>query len=149
MVCFGNVCRSPMAEALLQRALDEQLGDGAVLVTSGGVGASDGYPPSQGTIRAMADRGIDVRRHRSRELTPSWASRAFLIYCMEDYQVDRVRAMAPSLDGRARLMGGEEVPDPLGSGQGAYDAVAEQLERLLPPVVDEVLSEIEADVGRG
>lgn len=150
MVCFGNVCRSPMAEALLQRALDERLGAGAVLVTSAGIAASDGFPPSRGTIRAMADRGIDARRHRSRELTASWAARAFLLYCMEEYQVERVRAMAP-VDGRARLMGDEEVPDPLGSGQEAYDAVAEQIERLLPQVVAEVVAEIEAEpvTGRG
>ena len=57
VVCYGNICRSPMGEVLLQRALDERLGEGAILVTSAGIGADDGRPPSTGTIRAMAERG--------------------------------------------------------------------------------------------
>ncbi|HJT36784.1 MAG TPA: hypothetical protein VJ818_00025, partial [Actinomycetota bacterium] len=32
VVCYGNICRSPMGEVLLQRALDERLGEGAILV---------------------------------------------------------------------------------------------------------------------
>lgn len=143
-VCFGNVCRSPMAEVLLQRALDERLGpDGGLVVSSAGVAASDGYPPSRGSVRAMERYGLDIRSHRSRELTPGWARRAFLVYCMEDYQVDRVRAMLPDeMHPRVRTMG-EEIPDPLGSGQFAYDAVANAIWTLVPRVVDEVVAELE------
>ena len=141
MVCFGNICRSPMAEALLQRALDERLGEGHdVLVSSAGVAATEGLPPSQGSIRAMRSYGIDIHRSRSRELTPSMAQRADLIYCMESYQVDRVRAMLPAEQSdRVRLMG-DEVPDPLGAGQPAYDAVADQIEKLLPGVIEQVVA---------
>src|SRR5688572_11125164 len=64
VVCYGNICRSPMGVVLLQRALDERLGEGVVLVTGAGIGADDGRPPSQGTIRAMAARGFDLRSSR-------------------------------------------------------------------------------------
>lgn len=143
-ICFGNVCRSPIAEAMLQRALAERLGEGAVVVSSAGIAATDGYPPSQGSVRAMQTRGFDIRGHRSRELTLGWARNAFLMYCMEDYQVDRVRAMLSDGVERARLFGGQEVPDPLGSGQAAYEAVADQIESLLPQVVEEVVAELGA-----
>lgn len=140
IVCFGNVCRSPMGAALLQQALDRRLGDGhEVVVTSAGIGASDGYPPSQGSIRAMQNRGIDIRSHRSRLLTPDWSRRALLVYCMEDYQVERARGMAPDCADRIRTMG-EDVPDPLGSGQIAYDAVAYKIETLIPGVVEEIVA---------
>lgn len=143
VVCYGNICRSPMAEALLQRALDERLGPGRVLVGSAGIAAGDGHPPSQGSVRAMQSRGVDIRRTRSRELTAAMARRAHLIYCMEEYQVERVRALLPTDHAaRVRTMG-EEVPDPLGAGQAAYDAVAAKVESLIPRVVDEIATSLD------
>lgn len=140
IVCYGNICRSPMGEVLLQRALDERAGEGAFLVTSAGIGADDGRPPSQGTIRAMAARGIDVRSLRSTMLRPQAVRDAWRVYCMEVYQVDHVRGFVPLDPDRVMLMDGEEVPDPLGSGQEAYEEVARQIERLLPPVVEDILA---------
>jgi protein-tyrosine-phosphatase len=54
---------------------------------------------------------------------------------MEEYQCARVRQMT---DPSKVMLMGEEVPDPMGSAQSAYDAVAEQIERLLPGVVEDV-----------
>ncbi|MGZ4144899.1 MAG: arsenate reductase/protein-tyrosine-phosphatase family protein [Actinomycetota bacterium] len=145
VVCYGNICRSPMGEFLLQRALDARLGEGTLLVTSAGIGADDGRPPSTGTIKAMAGRGIDVRFSRSTYLTAAHAARAWRIYCMEQYQVDRVRAVLDERPERVMLLDGEEVPDPIGSGQQIYEEVARQIERLLPAVVDDIAAAIEAE----
>ena len=145
VVCYGNICRSPMAEVLLQRALDERVGEGVILVTSAGIGADDGRPPSQGTIKAMAARGIDLRFTRSTYLTAAHAARAWRLYCMEQYQVDRVRALLDEHPERVMLLDGEEVPDPIGSGQQIYDEVALQIERLLPAVVDDIARAISAE----
>lgn len=143
VVCYGNICRSPMGEVLLQRALDERLGEGAV--TSAGIGADDGRPPSRGTVDVMAERGFDVRSLRSTYLTPLHARRAWRIYCMERYQVDHVRGMlADDLD-RVMLMGGEEVDDPLGSGIQAYAHVRDQIERLLPGAVEDIAAAIASE----
>lgn len=147
VVCYGNICRSPMGEVLLQRALDEQLGEGAALVTSAGIGADDGRPPSQGTVRAMEERGIDVRRLRSTYLTAAMVRRAWRLYVMEEYQARHVRELLPDAAGKVMLMAGEEVPDPIGSTQQAYDDVARQLERLLPEVVDDIAAAIAAEDG--
>lgn len=145
VVCYGNICRSPMGEVLLQRALNERVGEGAILVTSAGIGADDGRPPSQGTIKAMAARGIDLRFTRSTYLTAAHAARAWRLYCMEQYQVDRVRALLDEHPERVMLLDGEEVPDPIGSGQQIYDEVALQIERLLPAVVDDIARAISAE----
>ena len=137
-----------MGEVLLQRALDARLGEGVTLVTSAGIGADDGRPPSQGTVRSMEARGIDVRSLRSTYLTKRLAERAWRIYCMEEYQVARARELTPSDPGKVMLMAGEEVPDPLGSAQAAYDTVAEQIERLLPAVIEDVAAAIDAENAR-
>jgi protein-tyrosine phosphatase len=140
VVCYGNICRSPMGEVLLQRALDARLGPGAVLVTSAGIGADDWRPASQGTLKSLAARDIDFRNHRSRYLTKDMADNAWRIYCMEEYQCAHVRQMT---DPAKVMLMGEEVPDPMGSTQAAYDAVAEQLERLLPHVVEDIARALE------
>jgi protein-tyrosine-phosphatase len=134
-----------MGEVLLQRGLDERLGAGEVLVTSAGIGADDGRPPSLGTIRAMADRDIDLRFARSTYLTPAHAARAWRLYCMEQYQVERVRGMLNGNPERVMLFAGEEVPDPIGSGQQIYDEVALQIERLLPAVIDDIAAAIKSE----
>ncbi|MCA1830158.1 MAG: hypothetical protein ABR552_10095 [Actinomycetota bacterium] len=142
VVCYGNICRSPIGEVLLQRALDARLGAGVVYVTSAGIGADDGRPASQGTLKALYARGIDFRNHRSRYLTRAMAEHAWRIYCMEEYQCARARELT---DARKVMLMGEEVPDPMGSTQAAYDAVAEQLERLLPAVVEDIARALEAE----
>lgn len=136
-----------MGEALLQRALDARMGAGTFLVTSAGIGADDGHPPSQGTVRAMEVRGIDVRGTRSTHLRQSIADGAWRVYCMEEYQASFVRSMLPAEAQKVMLLGGEEVPDPLGSGQQAYENVARQIERLLPGVVQDIAVSVAAEDG--
>jgi len=145
VVCYGNICRSPIGEVLLRRALDARFGEGTFLVTSAGIAADDGRPPSQGTIRTMNDRGIDVRSLRSTYLTAHHARRAWRLYAMEDYQVRRIRELIPDAEHKVMLMAGEEVPDPLGSTQQAYDDVARQIERLIPAVLDDIAAALAAE----
>lgn len=134
-----------MGEVLLQRALDERLGAGVAMVTSAGIGADNGNPPSQGSIKAMSERGIDARPLRSTYMTGEIAERAWRIYCMEAYQVNFVASMVRENREKVMLWGGEEIPDPIGSKQKAYDKVALQLERLLPGIVDDIQAALKAE----
>jgi predicted protein tyrosine phosphatase len=65
-ICTGNVCRSPMAEALFQRAV---AGRGEFRVFSAGLGAVDGHPPTAHSVTAMQELGMDISGQRSRMLT--------------------------------------------------------------------------------
>ena len=137
-VCYGNICRSPIGEALLQRALDERLGEGhAWVVSSAGVGATDGTPASRGTKDVLAARGIDFRRHRARFLTPAIARSAELIVCMEEMQVEQVRRMVDDPDKVVLL--GEGIPDPIGAGPAMYESTAALIEGHIVPLVERLL----------
>src|SRR5437867_7204629 len=139
-VCYGNICRSPIGEALLQRALDERLGPGhAWVVTSAGVGATDGTPASRGTKDVLKARGIDFRSHRARFLTPAMARAAELIVCMEPQQVDQVRRQVDD-PGKVVLMG-DGVPDPIGAGPDMYERTAILIESQIAPLVSRLLDE--------
>jgi protein-tyrosine-phosphatase len=136
-VCYGNICRSPIAEALLRRALDERLGPGHDwVVSSAGIGATDGTPASRGTKDVLAARGIDARRHRARLLTPALARRADRIVCMEPGQVEQVRAMVDDPE-RVTLLG-DGVPDPIGAGPDLYERTARLIEEHVERLADEI-----------
>jgi protein-tyrosine phosphatase len=138
-VCYGNICRSPIGEALLARALNERLGsDHDWIVSSAGVGATDGTPASRGTKDVLKARGIDFRNHRARYLTPAIARGAALIVCMEPQQVEQVRRLVEDPE-RVVLMG-EGVPDPIGAGPDMYERTAALIEGHIASLVERLLA---------
>ncbi len=62
VVCVGNICRSPMAEALLRDALR---GQEDITVESAGLGALVGYPADKHAVELMKERSIDITAHRA------------------------------------------------------------------------------------
>ncbi|MGZ4758879.1 MAG: arsenate reductase/protein-tyrosine-phosphatase family protein, partial [Acidimicrobiales bacterium] len=67
IVCTGNTCRSPMAEAIVRRRVDA-LGVEAAVSSAGLV--SDGQPATDTAVDTMAIRGLDLTGHRSQRITP-------------------------------------------------------------------------------
>lgn len=142
-VCYGNICRSPIGEALLARALNDRLGDGHEwIVTSAGVGATDGTPASRGTKDVLAARGIDFRRHRARYLTPAIARNAELLVCMEPMQVEQVRKMVD--DPEKVVLLGDGVPDPIGAGPELYEKTAALIESHIEGLVHRLVGKADA-----
>jgi protein-tyrosine-phosphatase len=140
-VCYGNICRSPIAEALLRRALDERLGPGHDwVVSSAGVGATDGTVASRGTKDVLSARGIDFRHHRARLLTPAVARAAARIVCMEQQQVDYVRLMIEDDPGRVTLLG-VGIDDPIGAGPELYEQTAILIEKEIDLLADDIAAE--------
>jgi protein-tyrosine phosphatase len=82
VVCTGNICRSPMAEALLRAALIERLGDAAPVVTSAGTAGWDGSGAMEEAIQAARERGVDIGTHLARRLHDPMVQDADLVVCM-------------------------------------------------------------------
>jgi len=78
-VCTGNVCRSPMAEGLFLRLLDQ---DTQVQVSSAGIGAFDGDPPSRNSITVMQSEGVDIGDQRSAMMTSELMQEASHVFGM-------------------------------------------------------------------
>jgi len=141
VVCTGNVCRSPMAEALLQAALNEAAPGDRWVVTSAGTHAFDGGPPSRHSVTALARHGLDIRRHRTRELTRRMIRDADRILCMADEHRRAVIAMAPEAAGKTENLG-DDVPDPIGGTLDEYERIAEILAERLTEYVAGVTAEV-------
>lgn len=96
VVCTGNICRSPLAEGLLRAALTERLGDAAPRVVSAGVIGRAGEPAMAESVRAGAERGVDISSHRVRRLTDRDIAGADLVIAMAGEHRDAVRDAVPA-----------------------------------------------------
>lgn len=122
-ICTGNTCRSPMLAALLERELAQRGLDADHQVVSAGVAARGGEPANGFAVTCLAEHGIDLGRHVSRNVLDLDLAAIGLFLCMGsnhghallELGVDRERIMV--VRGEA---GG--VPDPFGSDLATYRA---------------------------
>jgi protein-tyrosine phosphatase len=120
-VCLGNICRSPMAEAVLREQLATAGLDRRVVVDSAGTGDWHVGGPMHGPARAQLGRGgYDGAAHRARQFDRSWLTDRDLVLAMDAANLSDLRALVPPGGdiSRIRLFGevagldGAEVPDP-------------------------------------
>jgi protein-tyrosine phosphatase len=98
VLCTANVCRSPMAEALLADRL-ATLGR-AVTIRSGGM-LGEGEAPRPEAITAMAGYGLDITSHRSRRVTADDLERADLTLAVARENLRYAVVTAPAIWPRA------------------------------------------------
>jgi len=100
LVCTGNICRSPMAEALLRSALERRLGGRTPSIGSAGTIARDGAPAMPEAVEAAAELGVDVSGHSARRLRPEDVGDAVLIVGMAAEHREDVQALVPEAETR-------------------------------------------------
>lgn|SRR3990167_3823606 len=122
--CVGNICRSPMAEALLNERF-KQSSKSSVSVSSAGIGALVGYPADPLAQSIMLEKKrIDISSHRARQATLEILLDADLILVMEKEQQRNIELMFASLCGRVHrigMWGDFDVPDPYRMGKVAFE----------------------------
>lgn len=131
MVCTGNVCRSPMAEALLRARFDAR---GRGTVTSAGLAALVGRPADPLAAELVAERGIDLSAHRGRQLTPELIAAAELVVVMDAEQQQAIERLSPASRGRVHRLGrfgGFDVEDPYKRPRAAFVRALDAIERGL------------------
>jgi protein-tyrosine-phosphatase len=118
LVCTGNLCRSPLVEAMLRRELADEGIDAEV--SSAGLEALPGVRPDRRLRRVAGELDVDVDEHRSRAVSLRDLRAADLVLTMTNEQAEQVLALDPSAAGRvatlraaswrAQIVGGRPVP---------------------------------------
>lgn len=142
-VCTANICRSPMAAALLQHALLAQPEPlRALKVISAGVAARPGEPVSENSVIALKKVGIDVSHHRSQSLTQRMLDEAFAVICMTESHRAMIQVQADPVPKhlflfRQFLPDGveKEIGDPYGGPLRVYEAARDEMVESIPSLV--------------
>jgi len=133
VVCDGNTCRSPMAAALLARAVARR--GLRWTVGSAGLAAVDGAPASPPAVVAMARRGLELAGHRAARLTGDRLDRADAVWTMTAAQAEAVAHMGSTAAKVVRLTEAAgcsgDIADPYGGDAAAYAALADTLDGLV------------------
>ncbi|MBX0330635.1 low molecular weight phosphotyrosine protein phosphatase [Oscillochloris sp. ZM17-4] len=123
-VCMGNICRSPMAEAVFRHMVGEAGLTERISIDSAGTGAwHAGEPPHRGTLDVLRKNGVDAGDQRARQLAADDFRRFDYIAAMDDENLAAMRRFPPEARARVRLLldyapglAAREVPDPFYSG---------------------------------
>jgi len=153
-VCLGNICRSPMAEAVLRAKVAAAGLEGRVAVDSAGTGdwhvGQQMNPPARSQLTA---RGYDGARHRARQFQRSWLAERDLILAMDASNLAALRRYAGAdpehrvrLFGEVAGLGGADVPDPYGGDRAEFASVLDLLETGMTNLTDQLRTLLQAPV---
>jgi len=147
MVCMGNICRSPTAEAVLRRKLRERGLDGQVHVDSAGThGWHAGAPPDARSQVHASRRGYDLSELRARSLVAVDFDRFDLVLVMDDENLAHARELCPPaawprirrLMSYAAAGAPLEVPDPYAGGADGFERVLDLIEQACDGLLAEL-----------
>jgi len=123
MVCLGNICRSPLAEGILQSKVDPEI----VHVDSAGTGGFHiGNPPDPRSIAVARKYGLNIEKQRCRQFRTTDFKKFDVIYAMDKSNYNNIVALASSQEdiSKVKLLLREvdfalkEVPDPYWDDDG-------------------------------
>ena len=153
MVCTGNICRSPMAEAILRDTLTDTDLEGRVFVDS--AGTHDYHVGQDADRRAreiLAEGGYSID-HAARQFDPAWLETSDLILAMDAGHLQRLHALADRRGApRIRIRsfrdfdpeGPGDVPDPYYDTLDAYRLVRTMVQRSMPALTDHLRTMLDA-----
>lgn len=135
-VCTANVCRSPMAEAIVNHKIEEEGAEERLWAESSGIWANEGTPASSMTQMVAAEEGLDLSGHRSTPITPHLIKTSDLILCMTPSHKRDLLQIFPHLEkkiftlrefGRLHAPQKQAIDDPIGMNLNFYRRIYSEL----------------------
>ncbi len=148
MVCLGNICRSPIADGLLQVKVAKE-GLSVEVDSAGTTGYHQGEAPDP-RMRATAKRmGVNIDHLSARQFVPADFDRFDLIYAMDTSNRDNILQLARNNDDRSKVKlilneihPGEDlsVPDPYHGGDQGFIDVFNMLDEATDKIIQDLKS---------
>jgi len=143
MVCLGNICRSPLAEGIMLKLIE----DNNLNINVDSAGTSNyhvGEQPDKRTINNAKKHGVDLSPLRARQFKASDFDQFDLIYVMDKSNRSNVLALAVNEQHqqKVKLLLGEinsneiqEVPDPYFGGEQGFEEVFQLIYKACEVIV--------------
>lgn len=154
LVCTGNTCRTPMAEGILKKIVEE-LGAQMVVVKSAGIAAIEGMPASFIGISVARAHDINIMHHRSQPVTKKLMERSDLVLVMGEDHLKYLNDKYPQFADKVYLLKnyGLQQPvenpnvfDPIGSEGEVYEEVFQildgELKRVAPIIINKSMDKM-------
>ena len=136
-VCLGNICRSPLAKAILRQLVDAKTTTSqCIVVDSAGLGEWHQGELADARMRAHAARRGIVITHRARRITDKDFDLFDLIIAMDDSVYQKLQELAPTLGQQKKVirmadylegMPWDHIPDPYYGGASGFELVLDLL----------------------
>jgi len=139
LVCLGNICRSPTAEAVFRRLVEQEGLADRIEIDSAGTGDWHvGSAPDARATEAAARRGIELTG-RARQVTLEDFEEYDQLLAMDAANVRDLRELAPpGTEHKVRLFADIDVPDPYYGGERGFDEVLDIVEKASRRLLDEL-----------
>ncbi len=146
-VCLGNICRSPTAEGVFRKLVQEQGLHERIEIDSAGTHAYHiGHPPDARAQEAARQRGVDLSGLRGRQALPSDIERYDYVLAMDRENYENLLDICP--DGYAHKVRlfmefapdrpEREVPDPYFGGTAGFDRVLDMIEEASAGLLEDI-----------
>ncbi|MFP2994501.1 low molecular weight protein-tyrosine-phosphatase [Spongiivirga sp. MCCC 1A20706] len=144
MVCLGNICRSPLAEGILQSKVNT---DKVMVDSAGTAGYHIGHLPDERSIAVAKKNGLDITNQRCRQFRMEDFDIFDHIYVMDQSNFQNVLKLARTTthQSKVKLILNEsfpgknmEVPDPYYDGDKGFDRVYNMLDHACTIVADKL-----------
>lgn len=142
-VCLGNICRSPLAEAIARQKI-ASIGLDISVDSAGTVSWHIGEPPCQNSQKVAKLHGLDISDLRARQVSREDFEKFDLLVGLDANNVADLQKMgAPSVVKLGSFgYNNEDVPDPyFFNGFEGFEKVFEMIERCVENLLKEVVNE--------
>jgi protein-tyrosine-phosphatase len=144
IVCTANICRSPMAEAMLKQLVAERTDADRWHIESAGTWASYGHPAADLSQQVMKEMGLDITNHQSKPVTEELLHRFDLILTMEENQKEALTIQFKAYADRIFLLSEmvdlvRSIPDPIGGTLADYQDTARLIQKILVNGQDKIV----------
>ena len=138
-VCLGNICRSPIAEGVAKRYIQEKNLD--LIIDSAGTGSWHvGEAPCENSIKVAHLNGVDISKQRARQVTKDDFKKYDLIVGLDNSNISNLRNLGCKNPLKLGDFGyeGKDVPDPyFFDGFEGFDKVFEMIDICVKNLIDE------------
>jgi protein-tyrosine-phosphatase len=146
-VCTANICRSPMAAALMRKHLATLGLSGQVEVKSAGVWAREGLRASEGATTVLGRRDISLSDHRSQPMSVQLLEQADIVLVMEEEHRRSLFYLEPKHLRKVFLLTemvglSRDIADPYGGPIEGYIRTAAHLDELIKAGLPAILKRI-------